>query len=836
MFQVTFLGHQGWLFRGPGTAVLADPLLRAGFGHTGDHWDVWPPRQLQLDRFPAIDAVFLSHEHEDHFDIGSLQRLPRGVQVFAPARSSQAMFSVLRELGFDRVAAYRPGDHLVVGSLELFTLPSDATRPDTGDEWDVGPYLVRERSGAGSFFTNVDTQLTAQAETMLRRIEPTPGVWGYTNNSVTLAFTRAGRQVAEQPPLDTAGVAATILEQHRRRGRTWPLPAVSLLTGNGWCFSGPRQALNELAFHADNEVICQGLMQLLPEHRFLAGRPGLTVAMDDNRVLSVDDNTDFLCAAEVRDWPARGASAAVELMDDYLPVCGRVLPDESDEAALAAGLDELARDFSANGYLARVASMDPQSLAGRRPRLALVLLRSQDGQTTSHAYELDVDLGRFVSIDEPDVFASHAVGLECWASDLASVLSGTMTFTAVGYGGVREWAFSPPGVDVSPVRQLWLFDHPLRRPGVFLDRYRRRMARAEAASATRARGPQRPDLSIVIPFRNEGLEPERTVRSILETADPRRVEILALDDCSDDLRAAERLRRWPDVRYVRAAARQGADAGRDRGVLLARADNVLVIDAHMRFRPDDWLDKLLEALERHPRTVFCTTSVDIGWGKFDLDKIVLDDTPGLERRYGARLRLFGLTARDPRGELRPGGFRDVVDAEDIRDRSGLTRPLKGDQTYALSCVMGANYAMKRTWYQRLHGVQGIKTWGCTEPFLSLKSYRAGGSCGILTSVEIGHLYRDTVLNRFPLWHLHYNKLLVAELLLSREIVARMRAYVGHDPEVQRALQALAAQAPALRAEREYLESVFCRSADDVLAELGVADRPPEQLEPFSAQK
>jgi L-ascorbate metabolism protein UlaG (beta-lactamase superfamily) len=65
MFEVTFLGHQGWQLSADGTNLLLDPLLCEGFGHDprGNGFDVFPPRQIDFARCPPIDAVLFSHEH-----------------------------------------------------------------------------------------------------------------------------------------------------------------------------------------------------------------------------------------------------------------------------------------------------------------------------------------------------------------------------------------------------------------------------------------------------------------------------------------------------------------------------------------------------------------------------------------------------------------------------------------------------------------------------------------------------------------------------------------------------------------------------------------------------
>ena len=58
------------MFRGQRAALLVDPLLVEDFGHAQAlEYRVFPPRVWTPDAMPKLDAVILSHEHDDHFDI-----------------------------------------------------------------------------------------------------------------------------------------------------------------------------------------------------------------------------------------------------------------------------------------------------------------------------------------------------------------------------------------------------------------------------------------------------------------------------------------------------------------------------------------------------------------------------------------------------------------------------------------------------------------------------------------------------------------------------------------------------------------------------------------------
>ena len=77
-----YLGHAGFLIYNSNDAILIDPWL-SDDGAFSSGWFQWPPNQHLLDTVISIIRdkrlmIYLTHEHEDHFDIKTLRNILKG--------------------------------------------------------------------------------------------------------------------------------------------------------------------------------------------------------------------------------------------------------------------------------------------------------------------------------------------------------------------------------------------------------------------------------------------------------------------------------------------------------------------------------------------------------------------------------------------------------------------------------------------------------------------------------------------------------------------------------------------------------------------------------------
>ena len=481
MFAVTFIGHQGWLFATDTTRVLFDALLVEPFGHKGMVGKVFPPRHVAVERFPAIDAAFFSHEHEDHFNVPSLNRLSRDIPIYLSARSSSAARTLLAEMGFRRVERFEPGQPVTVGDLELHFFAPDFLRENHSDEWDVMPVVVRDRNGDGSFFSNIDVNLPEPLVATIRELVGQPGVWCYTNNFTDFIATRMGkRNVRLRGALDAA---TSYLGNYRALFSGWSDPAAVLMCGGGWYFENELAWLNEQVFPLPSGHALAVLAAASPGVPFIAPHPGQTVTMVGGKMVRFGD-VPFVRALPEREWPSRAWQPPVEKAPDFGPATGRKSFDEADLEELMRELADFATSLYGSLLFRALYSLSSQDLGGKRPTVVLAL-RVDDGDgEEAFMLEYAPQACRFVEAQAEDPSEAYLGGLECWASDLLAVLRGELGPTAMLFGRARQWCTLPDKFDLTLDGPLWMYANPLRRPDRFLALYREIVA-AEPSDAPR---------------------------------------------------------------------------------------------------------------------------------------------------------------------------------------------------------------------------------------------------------------------------------------------------------------------------------------------------------------
>jgi len=432
MFRVTFFGHQGWMLSSGATNLLVDPIIEPDFGCVPQaRFEVLPRRAFDRAAFPPIDAVFFTHEHEDHFDVRSLNRLSRAMPVYLSDRSSSAAFAILGEMGFD-VRPWTPGVAVTIGDLSLLGFAGDHVAHDDLEEWDTLAFMAMDAHGAGTFFTNVDV-------------------------GVSQAMVRSVQQLAVEYARKHSGAAGS--------------PSVRLLLS--------RDSVMDFGTLQENPPPSMGSPRYIrdpaeAERCLRSGGitplPGQTVAMSRNDVALVEPERPFLRALAGSDAPERPVWFSMPEAEPFATACGATELTAADLRELDAHLQDLARSLYGSSFFRWLMSLDGARLPSPRRGLALRLLFGPEGVARLWSY----DPCGCAFVEEPsdgDARASHRTGLTCWASDLLAVFRGECDVRALGLGHLRAWGTDRRPLDVF-LRVLVVYFHPLRHPGPRLRLYR----------------------------------------------------------------------------------------------------------------------------------------------------------------------------------------------------------------------------------------------------------------------------------------------------------------------------------------------------------------------------
>ncbi len=179
---------------------------------------------------------------------------------------------------------------------------------------------------------------------------------------------------------------------------------------------------------------------------------------------------------------------------------------------------------------------------------------------------------------------------------------------------------------------------------------------------------------------------------------------------------------------------KGCGWARHKGIMSSDADLIVICDGHMTF-PHGWLNKIEDYHRKRHKHLTCCR----------MQSLAQDATPLPGEVYGGAYVAY--KAQEPGTRyhaLQPKWMQPVADPGPV------------------PCVMGACYAFRRTWYNKIGGpLQILKAWGGDEEILSLATHIMGGKVELL-DVTVGHIYAaahqgrvmdDTI--RHALWENRY---------------------------------------------------------------------------------
>ena len=248
------------------------------------------------------------------------------------------------------------------------------------------------------------------------------------------------------------------------------------------------------------------------------------------------------------------------------------------------------------------------------------------------------------------------------------------------------------------------------------------------------------NLTVIIPFLNEGAEICETVKSIRETARDN-VDILLINDASTDSFDYEEIGRVYKVKYMVNKKRLGPAFSRDLGIGMIETDYFLTVDGHMRFYDNDWWKRIVEVTSDNQRAVYC-----------------------------ANCKTLDLNGNFVEGKPHFGAYINFQDKNNILNPTWMRKDLHPEREIVeIPSVYGATYCSSKRYWQYIRGYEGLKQYGFEEPYISIKAWMEGGGCYLIKDTEIGHIFRTGFPYEMDLNYFVYNKLLILETLYPSDL-------------------------------------------------------------------
>ncbi|CAI2718371.1 MBL fold metallo-hydrolase [Nitrospina watsonii] len=157
--KTTLIDHACLWVEAENTTLLSDPCL---FDiHFEDLNYYYPKVEIYREKLAQPDVLYLSHRHQDHFDIRTLAYLPKDLKVLCP--QDPVMLECLKELGYTQVT--------VVENFEMYTVKDLKLIPTPSLSQDYYPeHGLIMQDGDVSTWNQVDTIVSPQIIECIRRI------------------------------------------------------------------------------------------------------------------------------------------------------------------------------------------------------------------------------------------------------------------------------------------------------------------------------------------------------------------------------------------------------------------------------------------------------------------------------------------------------------------------------------------------------------------------------------------------------------------------------------------------------------------------------------------
>lgn len=384
--KISRILHAGYVFEHAGTTIAFDPVVENPFSR---NCHAFPNVRFDLDAVRALrfDAVFISHLHDDHLSLDSLDCLHRATPIYLYCVFDE-LFDMLRQLGFEQVTRLQVDMPVQVGSIEVIA------RRALDDDVDS---LFQVRAGGLNVLNVVDSWIGPETLTQLAAFAP----W----DMVLWPFQTMRELAVIAPRMAARGEVALPddwIEQLQALAPRFIVPSSCQFVQEDWSW------YNHAMFPITYARFADEIGAALPASCIMRLDPSVSVLLD----------ADGVTPAAPLPWVIPVGPQDVDF--DYRPDAP---PPPTSEIArrfapLTAEDTVLVMDFCRHGLLARYRDMElPEESYFCRPRLWRLALYGHDGAATVLHYRIDGDMIELASeTDEAPGWSTEVPLVKCHAA------------------------------------------------------------------------------------------------------------------------------------------------------------------------------------------------------------------------------------------------------------------------------------------------------------------------------------------------------------------------------------------------------------------------------------
>jgi L-ascorbate metabolism protein UlaG (beta-lactamase superfamily) len=141
--RACWVGHASWLLRTGGALIAIDPIFATAI--SGVIKRLTPPG-VEPEELPPLDLVLITHDHRDHMDVPSLERIGTRPTCIVPLGNGPR----LAALGFDKVIELDWWQRCTFGGVEIEMVPArhwSMRAPWNRNDTLWGGYVIRSADG-----------------------------------------------------------------------------------------------------------------------------------------------------------------------------------------------------------------------------------------------------------------------------------------------------------------------------------------------------------------------------------------------------------------------------------------------------------------------------------------------------------------------------------------------------------------------------------------------------------------------------------------------------------------------------------------------------------------